>query len=307
MQNFARGHNASQPLINFMQAGIPRVDICTLSDYKEDDIMVSRFSDYLRDHSNLVFPHRHSFYHLVFFTKGAGTHTIDFERFDVKPFQIYFMVPGQVHTWHFEGETDGYLVNFSTSFFRSFLLKPEYLDGFHFLNGSPGQSVLNLSGDVAEKTNLQFEDLVHHARTEHVMRNDLIRVMLLQIFLILEKSRSLQGDQKMQVTQNALIKNFQKLVETNFSHLRLPGEYASLLAVSPNHLNALSKENLGMQAGEVIRQRLLLEAKRLLISADLSISQIAYELNFNDNSYFTKFFRKQAGMSPEEFRKKGAA
>jgi AraC-like DNA-binding protein len=60
---------------------------------------------------------------------------------------------------------------------------------------------------------------------------------------------------------------------------------------------------LGISAGELIRDRILLEAKRLLINLDLTISEIAYQLNFSDNSYFTKFFKKYTGQKPDEFRK----
>ena len=75
-----------------------------------------------------------------------------------------------------------------------------------------------------------------------------------------------------------------------------------MLYITPNHLNACCKEVLGIPAGEVIRNRIVLEAKRLLVNLQLSISEIAYTLNFEDNSYFTKFFKKYAGVTPEEFR-----
>src|ERR1700761_7289363 len=95
----------------------PVYDICDLSDFKEDDILISRFAPYLLRHKNLSAAHGHSFYHLVLFTEGAGSHRIDFEQFEVKPWQIYFMAPGQVHSWSFEGFIDGYVVNFSDRFF----------------------------------------------------------------------------------------------------------------------------------------------------------------------------------------------
>jgi len=60
---------------------------------------------------------------------------------------------------------------------------------------------------------------------------------------------------------------------------------------------------VGLQAGEIIRNRVILEAKRLLTNPQLTITEIALELNFNDNSYFTKFFRKTEEVTPEEFRK----
>ena len=97
-----------------MKKGFPVYDICKLSDYQQDDVLISRFGTYLKKHKDLHFPHKHNFYHLVLFTKGAGSHTIDFKMFDVEPYQVYFMTPGQVHSWDFEGEVDGYLVHFST-------------------------------------------------------------------------------------------------------------------------------------------------------------------------------------------------
>ena len=88
-----------------------------------------------------------------------------------------------------------------------------------------------------------------------------------------------------------------------YNRKRLPKEYAAMLYVTPNHLNALCNDLLGKAAGEVIRDRVLLEAKRLLVNADINISEIAFQLDFKDNSYFTRFFKKYTGTTPEDFRR----
>ncbi|RYZ98202.1 MAG: AraC family transcriptional regulator, partial [Sphingobacteriaceae bacterium] len=62
-----------------MKSGFPIYDICTLTESNQQDILADRFGEYLKKHHDLHFSHKHSFYHLVFFTKGKGTHTIDFE------------------------------------------------------------------------------------------------------------------------------------------------------------------------------------------------------------------------------------
>jgi AraC family transcriptional regulator, transcriptional activator of pobA len=289
-----------------MMNRIPYVDICTLSDYQEDTIMVSRFSDYLKVHQDLVFPHRHSFYHLVFFTKGSGNHSIDFNQFTVKPSQIYFMVPGQVHTWNFGDEVDGYLVNFSEEFFHSFLLKPDYLEQFFFLRGVTEKSVVSISDSTTIKITALFEEMTVASEREIPLRQDLIRLLLLQIFIEIEHSDELADHRNRVDRHNTMLKNFRDLVENNFAKIKLPREYATVLSITPNHLNALCKEHLGLQAGEVIRKRIVLEAKRLLVSTDLAASEIAYQLGFIDNSYFTRFFKKQERISPEEFRKKSS-
>jgi AraC-like DNA-binding protein len=94
------------------------------------------------------------------------------------------------------------------------------------------------------------------------------------------------------------------LIEKNYTRIKLPKEYAELLYITPNHLNALCNDVLGIPAGEVIRNRVILEAKRMLVNRDMTVQEIADHLNFADNSYFTKFFKKQVSMTPEEFRKK---
>lgn len=289
-----------------MHGSFPRLDIGPLSEYREDHIMIARFSDYMHEHQSLVFPHRHSFYHLVLFTEGAGRHTIDFHHFLASPYQIYFMIPGQVHTWDFDEKMEGYVVNFSDSFFQSFLLQPEYLDSFSFLDQDSSNNVLMLSEGIRERVCGLFEELLNQNARTSAWRDDMVRVLLLQIFLIIEQSDSVDRKKNAGKGKNATVRNFIRLIDKHYDRVRLPGQYAEMLNVTPNHLNALCKEHLGIQAGELIRNRIVLEAKRLLINLDLTVSEIAYKLNFNDNSYFTKFFRKETGMTPEDFRKSPA-
>lgn len=286
-----------------MKKSIPILDICTLSNFKEDDILINRLSTYLEEHSNLHFPHRHSFFHLILFTKGKGTHSIDFSSYTIQENQIYFMIPGQVHTWEFEGDMDGYVVNFSNSFFKSFLLRAEYLESFSFFSGNTDESVLNLPNRIAEPVKKIFEDLIVQASGNSIFRWDMIRVLLLKIFILIEQSNTVHEHTHVPNYNYALLKNFQRLIEKNFATLKLPMDYAALLYITPNHLNALCKDQMGISAGELIRNRIILEAKRLLVNSEVNISDISNTLNFTDNSYFTKFFKKYVGAAPEEFRK----
>jgi AraC family transcriptional activator of pobA len=286
-----------------MLQSTPIYDICTLSDFKQDDILISRFAPYLNHHKNLSAAHKHTFYHLVLFTHGAGTHAIDFENFVVKPFQIYFMVPGQVHSWNFDGFTDGYIINFSAAFFQSFLLNPAYPEGFSFFSGDVKTAVINLPEQLHKKVYSLFEEIISEAERKDVQGADMLRVLMLQLFIIINRIGE-GGVNKGPASYNqTLLKNFQKLIEEHYIRLKLPKDYAELLYITPNHLNAICKDILGMQAGEVIRNRTMLEAKRLLTNPQLNITGIAFSLNFSDNSYFTKFFKKVEGVTPEEFRK----
>ncbi|RYD87752.1 MAG: helix-turn-helix domain-containing protein [Sphingobacteriales bacterium] len=286
-----------------MKKGFPVYDICTLSEYQQHDILIDRFGAYLQKHHDLHFPHKHNFYHLVFFTKGSGTHHIDFKTFNVQPGQIYFMIPGQVHSWFFEGETEGYIINFSEAFFNSFLLRPDYPDTLPFFSSDIDDAVVNLTGKVKSTIIALFEDIIQETQGHDRFSFDMIRTLIMRVFTLIARVHSKTGEAAVPTYNQTLLSNFRKLVEQNFSGFKLPKDYAALLYITPNHLNALCNDILGMPAGEVIRQRVALEAKRLLVNPNLTIADISGQLGFADNSYFTRFFKKQAGTTPEEFRR----
>ncbi|MET0637765.1 MAG: helix-turn-helix transcriptional regulator [Chitinophagaceae bacterium] len=288
-----------------MAKKIPVYSIGTIKEVesKPDEFIISGFGQYLAQRNYLLQPHGHSFYHLVFFTKGSGKQTIDFTSFHVKPGQIYFMNPGQVHSWQFSGEVDGYIINFSESFFTSFFKEPNYLDRFPFFGGYGEDQVIHLTGHWLKAVKVLFEKLLIELKPVKNYATDMIRTLLLQLFITV--TRQIEPARLKQLSKPGFttLRNFQKLVNENYIKLKLPSEYAERLYVTPNYLNGLCRDLLGKSAGEIIRDRIMLEAKRLLINADISINEIALELNFQDNSYFTKFFKKYASKTPEEFRK----
>ena len=289
---------------------IPVYDICSLKkdQYQQNDFSMERFGAYLKKHyQNLQLPHRHSFYHLVLFAKGAGKHSIDFTNFAVKPMQAYFMAPGQVHSWHFEGEVDGYIINFSEQLFRSFLLNPGYLESFPFFRGDSNESVCQLPPEIHNKVLQLLEEMLAIFDSGDESQLDMVCVLLLQFFMAVNNTATQNKGEKIPQQKLQLLNSLRRLIDQHYLNLRLPKEYADLLYITPNHLNALCQDLIGKTAGELIRDRVLLEAKRLLTNAGMSATEIAYALNFQDNSYFNRFFKKYAGVTPDDFRKQFAA
>lgn len=282
---------------------IPVYDIFSLADtcHLREDITAEGLAHYLARQKDLRFPHRHSFYHLVYFAGGNGTHSIDFETFPVVPGQIYFMIPGQVHSWHFEGNVDGYIVNFSEQLLHSFLKEGQYLGQFPFFSGIAADGVVTL-GQARKDVERLLAQVETEATGSAPMATEMIRLSLLSLFIRVLRDMPAQDKKQAAGHNHLLLRNFRKLVEQHYATKRLPKEYAAMLYVTPNHLNALCNDLLGRKAGEVIRDRVLLEAKRLLAGHGISISEIAWQLDFSDNSYFTKFFKKYTGQTPEQFR-----
>lgn len=286
-----------------MRSEIPVYDINTFREYKTQGIVASRFGHYASTHAHLHSAHRHSFYHLVLFTKGSGHHHIDFKQFKVAPDSIYFMIPGQVHSWSFASEPDGYTINFSKEYFNQFLSNSNYLQGFSVFSGIADQQVMEIPAHTAAELSAHFEEILKEGLGKSPFADDLVRTLLLQIFIKAERLNGHKIDASASSYNYTIFRNFQKLIAEHYRTLKLPKEYAELLYITPNHLNALCKDIMGLSAGELIREHIILEAKRLLINRDMSIADIADKLNFNDHSYFIKFFKKHEGVTPEKFRK----
>jgi len=275
------------------------------SNDKYPELVASRLKEYLASRPYLFQPHRHSFYHLVYLTAGHGKHTIDFVHYSVNAGQIYFMVPGQAHNWKFTGEVDGYVINFTEDFFNDFLKYSSYPEQFQFFTGGSEEQIIQLSKESQKVVTGIFEKIItEQEQNTDAYAIDIIRTLLLQLFIVVNRQIELTQKEYGLRTNHFVLRNFKKLVEENYRHIKLPGEYAARLHVTPNYLNALCKDLLGKTAGEILRERIVLEVKRLLVNTEMTIAEIANHLNFEDRSNFTKFFKRIAGITPEAFRSK---
>ena len=119
--------------------------------------------------------------------------------------------------------------------------------------------------------------------------------------LLLEFKRIGKCDSRISTIPEVL-NRYKTLVDSYFVKERQVQSYAYKLGVSPNYLNILAKKHLGKSALEIINERVLLETKRLLLRTDFEISEIAYRLGFNELSYFSRFFKRNTGITPHEFK-----
>lgn len=289
-----------------MNKTYPTFDICNLISNKlsNDVFNADRFEGYLLNNPPIKNIHKHSFYHLVYFTSGTGNHTIDFTNYRIKEGCIYFMSPGQVHNWEFETNVSGFVVNFSDIFFNQLSLSSSILDQFTFFDVFSSTQMLEIKTAQRTKIIEIFENILQELANITQFTPLMIASKMIQLFILV--SRELPEERLGAIRNNhnyIVLKQFLDLIEDNFKDLRLPRDYAPLLYITSNHLNFLCKEQFNMPAGEIIRKRILLEAKRLLINYELSIANIAMELNFFDTSYFIKFFKKYTNLTPEAFRR----
>lgn len=254
-------------------------------------------------HFAVEYPHRHDFFEVLYLKQGSGVHVIDDNRYEVKPPCIFFMSPGQAHKLELSQDIEGYIFLFTSDFYLINQSNQNRLLEFPFfftIQQTNPPLLLNNTQDTAFLENLFVHAIseVNKANfTEELLRSflDLILVYAASIYKV---------DEQMQVKGKGhlLVKRFLQLVEENYQNNFSINEYASMLAITPNHLTQTVKQLTGKTGKDIIQQKQVLEIKRLLVHTGLGVSEIANQLNFIDQSYFTKFFKKLTGHTPLHFR-----
>jgi len=243
-------------------------------------------------------PHKHDFFIIILFDRAQGIHTIDFRGHPIENRQVHLLFPGQVHRWDIEPETIGYQLMIDRIFFERFV------PYFRFSSTSyMNHPVIPLANNSFKLLKYEFDAIKDELGTGNSLK-DIISARVAVIAAIISKeAEALFADFKAYQSDSRLTK-FNMLIEQHFKEEKQVAFYASKLNISANYLNILCKKNLSISATQLIQQRVLLEAKRLLQSTDLSIKEIAFELGFVDHAYFSNSFKSQTGATPTEFKEK---
>lgn len=248
-------------------------------------------------------PHRHNYFEVFHFTKGGGDHMLDFTHREIKDHSLHFVAPGQVHMLRRDASAKGYVLIFSTAFFLLHSAKNSLLTDYPAFNKT-AVPVLSSAENLSKELNKISGELENEYKSRHPYRDQIlfsylsIFLMKCRPFFITEKEYA-NADNASQL----LVRKFHQLIDGHFSTMHKVKAYADKLSITPNHLNDISKKTTGKTALELIQDRITLEAKRYLLHSDLNSKQIAFELNFNDPSYFSRFFKQQTRLSPESYRK----
>ncbi|MES2764186.1 MAG: helix-turn-helix domain-containing protein [Bacteroidota bacterium] len=246
--------------------------------------------------------HRHDYYELFLFLKGGGTHEIDFETFAIEDNSIHFISPGQIHLLNRDKKSKGYVVLFSREFYHLGNRNIDALYDLLFLNKNNLNPTIRIPKSLLPLFINQIQNIETEFSSSNADKPELLYTYL-QVLLIQSKRLFLLQSEVLPGNPSTeMLQRFRVAVEKNFRTIHKVSAYADLLCVTPSHLNDVIQESAGISASQLIHDRLILEAKRMLFHSDESISQIANALSFEDSSYFTRFFKKQSGMPPGDFR-----
>ncbi|MFJ5118980.1 helix-turn-helix domain-containing protein [Kitasatospora sp. NPDC088548] len=245
--------------------------------------------------SRAGFPHRHSFYEIVLVTGGRGAHVLDLVHRPLRPPQLCVIAPGQVHYWADADGLTGQVVLFNEDFLFS---QPKDLTALRTLAARPGLRL----GEQAGAIGALLADMEHEYRTRAPGYAGVLRASL-HILIVRALRAAVPGEGGAAPGRSAeLASAFTRLIGLPGGEQRSVASCAQELGVSPGHLQTLVKQVTGRTPGRLIRQQQTLEVKRLLACTDLTIRQVAREAGFGDPAYFCRFFRRETGMTPGEFR-----
>lgn len=255
-------------------------------------------------HFAVMYPHRHDFFEVLFIQKGSGFHVIDNNKYEIKPPCIFFMSPGQAHKLELSHDIDGFIYIFTSDFYLLHQVNQNRLLEFPFFftiqRNNPPLSLAN--PEDAKFLSSLFAKGIAELSKEEGYSEEFLRSLLDLILVYLSSIYKVDDSMLSRGKGHILIKRFYQLVEENYQKNIPVNKYASLLAVTPNHLTQVLKQLTGKTTNDIIQAKQVLEIKRLLIHTSMNVSEIAHRLNFADQSYFTKFFKRITGMTPLHFR-----
>ena len=248
----------------------------------------------------LFLPHRKDYYFFFLSKKGHSRHWIDFVSYEVRPGAMYFTMPSQVHLKERLEPVEGILVAFTEEF-----LLPDHslLKELPVLQNPDDRHAMSLTPEEIAFLDDLMQQMLQEYRQKQGWQKSMLQSYL-HIFLVyLSRLYSRQFAASPTTTNGRqLVKRMKGLLETEYARLHQVSDYAQLLNVSPGHLNDTVKDHTGKSAIAIIHERIMLEAKRALFHADLSVKEIGSQLGFDDAAYFNRFFKRMAGETPLKFR-----
>ncbi|MCW2120232.1 helix-turn-helix domain-containing protein [Flavobacterium sp. 7A] len=266
----------------------------------EADFYVNTFQNHLVTHPFVEQAHRHNFYLMAFFTKGSGIHEVDFGTFEVHPGSVFLLQPGQMHHWSLSEDIDGYVLFYSQEMYNLYFGEKDIDEfPFYFSNSATPEIVLS----DAERISLTpyFEMILKESATSELYKKD--KILNLLDLIHIDLARKYQENVVPESNSyNAKLKEFNLLLEKNFSTQKSAAFYAGALHITLKHLNRICNDTINKTTTEIIGDRIILEAKRMLINKKLLINEVAAKVGYDDYSYFVRFFKKNTGMTPKEFR-----
>lgn len=285
------------------------ISIINLQEFQDKQSLEGFYINTLKNHidenkSLITKPHKHNSYLFIIFTKGNGKHEIDFSVFEVKSGSCFMIAPGQTHHWTLSDDCDGFIFTHTAEFYNLYF-SHNRIRQFPFFQSVQNNPMICFS----EKETIEIVNLSQQMLTEYNNKSafQLQKIMALTDLAYIATSKTYLAKTEIETVDSTLylqkFRQLEELVEMHFRSEKSAAFYAGKMNISPKHLNRIAKTVSGKTTSDIIIERTLLEAKRRIIHAKQSLTQISDELGFGDYAYFSRLFKIKIGQTPTQFQK----
>jgi AraC family transcriptional activator of pobA len=256
---------------------------------------------------NTYFDHlqRNNYYSLIWVTEGNGKLKTDFSEYYFEQDSLFSFTPYQPFMFA-SNLIKGIAIYFHSDFFCIHKHQKEVTCNGVLFNNVYQKPFISVDGILRDTLNDLIEQIRSELDNPGLAQYEFL-ISLMKILLIsASRSKMKQQPQPMQSGEGTkepfILQNLKNAIEKDFKSKHTPKDYADLLNISPNALAKITKTHFNKTLTNLITERIVIEAKRELYLTDKSIKEVAFELGYHDEYYFSRFFKKNASISPQVYR-----
>jgi AraC family transcriptional activator of pobA len=261
---------------------------------------------------NYLSANRRGFYKIVFINEGKGVFTLGLNTYHINEPTILFVHPNEIVSWKNLGSkslSTGYFCLFKKQFIEENLMLKATVDKY-LLFSNAVRSVIQLPKESIGTITQIFKQMDQEEQEASPFAEDALQAYL-QLIMVEGSKAGLHARPRTPTNEYRQVHDFFQLLEKETStidyenpvRIKTAKEFASHLAVHPNHLNALLKKQTGQNISTHIKNRLLEEGKILLLQTNWSLQHIGHAIGFTEQPNFSHFFKRNIGITPMEFRR----
>ncbi len=240
-------------------------------------------------------------YTLFWVKRGLDAVTIDGDRFLTQPNSVFFVVRGTPVQIEYGAHPQGWILTFSREVFRTItgqliIKDADVLSTF----GEVPRVILSPRIGARVATIAEMIDELMGSQLSH--RETAVTALLRTLLVYCDSTCNVRVADDEKAHHVRIVTQYKDLVATRYAETHQTSDYARMLNVTPQHLNRVTKEILGVTAKDIIHEQLTIEARHALTFSDDSIKRIALQLGFSDPLYFSKYFKRHVGCTPSDYR-----
>lgn len=246
--------------------------------------------------------HSLSYFDITFITGGSGRFSLDNRSYELVEGDVLFSKPGEIRSWDTMPIPHGYALIFEEEFLLSFFNDPSFLQNLSYFRRERPSAHLNI-GCMQARIDSLLQSIRDEINNEQSKDKHILRALLYEMLMLLNRAYTAGQTPLPSPVRNRYIDDFLLLADRHFKTRHDTTYYAGQLCITPNYLNEIVRNSIGMTPKRYLQNKIIQEAKRLLSYTTLSVAEITDELNFESPSYLIRLFRQETGLTPLQYRR----